>query len=85
MPVGSPIDRQWVIMLQDGRVVIDWGDDLYQDLAEGTFFTSPERLISHNILDDELDVLIRAGLISQYDAKKIYFHNLPERPQNTIE
>ncbi len=32
MPSGVPIDRQWVFVLDDGRPVVDWGDDLIQDM-----------------------------------------------------
>ncbi len=85
MPTGSPIDRHWVLMLNDGRVVIDWGNDLFQDVAEGTFLKDMEKNISHHILDEELEVLIRAGRVDQYDNKLVYFYSLPERPQDLIE
>lgn len=85
MPVGSPIDRQWVFMLEDGRVVIEWSDSLFLDVTGGTFFTAESKLISHAILDKELDMLARAGIISQFDSKKVYFYHLPEQPKQTIE
>jgi hypothetical protein len=85
MPVGSPIDRQWVFMLEDGRVAIEWSDTLFLDVTEGTFLPAENKLISHTILDKELDVLVRAGIISQFDTKKVYFYNLPEQPKQTIE
>ncbi len=85
MPVGSAIDRQWVFMLEDGRVVIEWSDSIFQDITEGTFFPAQNTLISHIILDKELDVLVRAGIISHYDSKKVYFYHLPEQPKQAIE
>lgn len=85
MPIGSPIDRHWVLMLHDGRAVIDWGNDLFQDVAEGTFIKDCEPLVSHHILDEELEILIRAGRVDRYDSKWVYFFSLPERPQKPIE
>ena len=37
MSTGTPINRQWVIVLKDGNIVIDWGDGLYQDVRSGDF------------------------------------------------
>ncbi len=85
MPVGSPIDRQWVFMLEDGRVVIEWSDSFFLDVSEGTFFSAEKAPVSHVILDMELEVLVRAGIISHYDSKKVYFYHLPEQPKQTIE
>ena len=85
MPVGSAIDRQWVFMLEDGRVVIEWSDSLFLDVTEGTFFQAENAPVSHLILDKELDVLARAGIISHFDSKKVYFYHLPEQPKQAIE
>ena len=85
MPVGSAIDRQWVFMLEDGRVVIEWSDSLFLDVTEGTFFQAENSLACHLIMDKELGVLVRAGIISQYDTKKVYFYHLPEQPKQAIE
>lgn len=82
---GTPVNRQWVLVLRSGQVVIDWGDDLFQDVHEGDFLQCKEEDISHGVLDDELEILIRAGRVGHYDSKEIFFFKLPERHQNTIE
>jgi hypothetical protein len=85
MPSGVPIDRQWVFILEDGRPVVDWGDELVQDLLRGEFFSSQESKISHPIRDDELDILQRAGRVERYNSRHIFIYTLPERPRPTIE
>lgn len=85
MPSGVPIDRQWVFVLEDGRPVVDWGDELVQDLLRGEFFSSEESKISHPIRDDELDILQRAGRVERYNSRHIFIYTLPERPRPTIE
>lgn len=85
MRSGVPIDRQWVYVLEDGRPVVDWGDELVQDLLRGEFFSSEESKISHPIRDDELEILQRAGRIERYNSRHIFIYTLPERPRPTIE
>ena len=47
MPSGVPIDRQWVFVLEDGSPVVDWGDDLMQDLLSGDFLESNRKDPGH--------------------------------------
>jgi hypothetical protein len=85
MSGGTPINRQWILILKDGLVVIDWGDNLYQDVRSGDFVQVIESDISHHILNEELDWLMRIGRVSSYTAVTVWFPSLPERPQRTIE
>lgn len=85
MRSGVPIDRQWVHVLEDGRPVIDWGDDLVQDLLSGDFFKIGINEYSHPIRDDELEMLKRANRVERFDNYHIYIFSLPERPRPTIE
>lgn len=82
---GTPINRHWVLVLKDGRIVIDWGDDLYQDIRSGEFLSIREEDYSHHILNQELDWLVKIGRVATYDAKLVHVHNLPERPRRTID
>ncbi len=84
MPSGVPFDRQWVYVLEDGRPVIDWGDDLLQDILNGDFINS-NRGDGHPIRDDELEMLQRAGRVERFDSRHVYVFALPERPRPTIE
>jgi hypothetical protein len=85
MPAGTPINRQYVLVLEDGRVVLDWGDGLFQDIDSGEFFRPPGLLSGHPVQDDELDVLRRGSRVSYYDRQTVYFINLKDRPLPTIE
>lgn len=85
MPSGVPIDRQWIYVLDDGRSIIDWGDDLVQDLLSGDFYTIVDSDYSHPIRDDELEMLKRAGRVEKFNARHVYIFTLPERPRPTME
>ncbi len=82
---GTPINRHWILVLKDGSIVIDWGDDLYQDIRTGEFLSIREEDYSHHILNQELDWLVKIGRVATYDAKLVHIHSLPERPQRTID
>ncbi|MGD0006699.1 MAG: hypothetical protein ABSE06_20995 [Anaerolineaceae bacterium] len=82
---GVPVNRQWVLVTHSGAVIIDWGDETFQDVHSGDFIKVTEEEISHHIQNEELEVLKRAGKVAEYDAKVISFYNLPERRQKTIE
>jgi hypothetical protein len=85
MPSGVPIDRQWIYVLEDGRPIIDWGDEIVQDIFSGDFFTIKRSASSHPIRDDELDLLVRAGRVERYNARHVYIFSMPERPRQTLE
>ena len=82
---GTPINRNWVVILQNGTTVIDWGDGLFQDILSGDFLHGKEAEISHTILDNELEQMKRLNQIFQYDSKFVYIHPLPELPHKTID
>ncbi|MDR3576663.1 MAG: hypothetical protein P4L50_22590 [Anaerolineaceae bacterium] len=85
MPGGIPIDRQWILILKDGAVVIDWGNNMVQDIVSGDFMKCNEREISHRISDQELQWLANSGRVERFDTRVVYFFSLPERPQRTID
>jgi hypothetical protein len=85
MPSGVPIDRQWVYVLEDGRLIIDWGEELVQDMLSGDFFTNKWSADSHPVRDDELEMLRRAGRVERFNARHVYIFSLPERPRSTLE
>ncbi len=85
MPGGTPVLRQWVLVLNDGTVVVDWGDGLYQDVDSGAFLTPAEPPLGHPAQNDDLEMLLRASLVSYYDSRQVWFINLPERPARTID
>jgi len=82
---GTPINRQWVQVLVNGTIVVDWGDDLFQDVFSGDFIQVMEVELGHAIQDEELEILKRAGRVDQYNKLQVFFLNLPDRPYKTIE
>ncbi len=85
MPAGTPVNRQWVVVLHDGSVVIDWGNNVFQDTLSGNFISCSEAQISHTIREAELDWLKRSGQVADFDDRLAYFLGLPERPIRTID
>lgn len=85
MPSGTEVNRQWIVITRDGAILIDWGNDLFQDLVSGDFVEAKESEISHHPSDKELDWLKHIDRVSHYDSKSVWVFNLPERPQNTID
>jgi hypothetical protein len=85
MAGGIPFTRDYVLVLEDGCVVLDWGDGQYQDVATGGFFLKPEGLVCRKIENAELERLKRAGQVERFDRQEVYFINLAERPSKTID
>ena len=85
MPSGVPFERQFIYVMKDGSAVIDWGDELVQDLISGEFIKPNKSDYSHPIQDEELEMLRRAGRVERFDARQVLIYSLPERPQKTIE
>jgi hypothetical protein len=82
---GTPVNREWVLVLHSGTVVIDWGDGMFQDVHSGDYIPCREGDISHHVLEEDLDILRRASKVSHWDSNTVYFNNLPERKHRTIE
>ena len=80
MPSGTPILRQWILVLHNGVIVVDWGDGQYQDVDSGEFLKIGESDISHTAQNDELEMLKRASRVDDYDAVQVWLMVLPERP-----
>ncbi len=85
MPAGISFNRQYVLVFEDGRIVLDWGDGLFQELETGDFFHGADNQVSRAIMDDELEWLKRVGRVEAYNRTQIFFLNLPERPIKTID
>ncbi len=85
MAGGTPVNRQWVLILNDGTIVVDWGDGLIQDVFSGDFLPSTDAQLGHPVQNGDLEMLLRASRVSQYDAQQVWFINLPERPIHTMD
>ncbi len=80
MSGGIAIGRQWVFVLSDGSIVMDWGNQLAVDLARGEFVEYHEGLVTHPVRDDELETLRKMGRVASYDRQLVYVTTMPELP-----
>jgi hypothetical protein len=85
MTDGTPVNRNFVVMLRNGIPAIDWGGGVFQDILSGDFLHCAEMDVDHTILDDELDQLMLTSHIYSYNAQTIYLYSLPEPPRQAIE
>ncbi len=80
MPSGIPIDRQLLSVLDDGTVLLDWGDGTGIDLANNEFIQLKANLVLQVVQDDDLETLRRMGRITSFDNLRVFVTSLPERP-----
>jgi hypothetical protein len=80
---GTPVDREWVYALGDGRIVVEWGEGTLQDIMTGDFL--PQGEFGHELLNHELDNLRVAGYIEDFDSRKVYLRPLPERKRTMLD
>ena len=85
MPGGTPVLRQWVLVLRNGAVVVDWGDGVFQDVDDGEFVQVEQSEISHTAQNLDLEILKRSSRIQGFDATQAWFINLPERPAQLMD
>jgi hypothetical protein len=85
MPAGTPVSRQWILVLHNGVIVIDWGDGLFQDVDTGDFLELTAGAGSYTAQDIDLEGLKRSSRVDYYDAQQAWILGLPERPIHTLE
>lgn len=85
MTYGTPVNRNFVVILRNGIPAIDWGDGLFQDILSGDFLHCVEMDVDHTIQDEELDQLVWASRIRSYNSQVVYLYPLPEPPRQTID
>jgi hypothetical protein len=84
MSHGIPIDRQLIVVLNDGTPLIDWQEGLGIDILNGEFRKYLPAEYNHAIQDDELEVLKHAGRILSFDQRQVYVSSLPEMPRQPV-
>jgi hypothetical protein len=80
MTVGTPIDRQWLGVLSDGTVILEWGDGTGVDMVTNETINLKPGQWTHAVQDDDLETLRRMGRIGGYDDRRVYVLSLPEKP-----
>lgn len=81
MANGIAIQRELIIVLQDGRTLLDWEAGLGVDLLSDEFVHYPPGTYSHPVQDDDLETLKKAGRVISYDNRRVFLHSIPELPK----
>jgi len=84
MTTGLPVDRQWVLVMPNGDIVVDWGDQRLQDVHSGQFLSEYPPAEAVVIPDALLEILKAGGIVSAYNRRTVYFTYLPEHPTPLI-
>lgn len=82
MTAGTPIDRQWFGVLNDGTVILEWGDGTGVDMVSNEFIQLKPGQWTHAIQNSDLETLRRMGRITGYDDLRVFILSLPERPSS---
>jgi hypothetical protein len=74
MPDGVPVSRQFVLVTQKGNCVIDWGNNVYQDIHTGQRIEITDKDFTYMIKDIELMMLKQYGIINDFDQHTVYVY-----------
>lgn len=85
MKSGTVISRHCVVTLKDNSVVVDWGNGEGQDIHTGKFRPLDEKDVSHTTLDEELEILRKSGLVTDFDNNQAKFASLPDSQRKALE
>ncbi len=85
MPEGFTLNRGWLLALKDGRVVVDWGEGIFQDITSGQFIESVDLIGSHTVRVEELVWLKRTGQVLDFDEAQVFVSSLPERQRRPLD
>ena len=85
MQRGIPFERQYIVVWEDGAVVIDWGEGEQQDVLTGEFRRVDQGEFCRPVLDRDLDRLKAAGRVESYDHRTVYMLSLPEHQRATLD
>jgi hypothetical protein len=83
MTSGTPVNRDWVYVLQDGTIVIEWEEGTLQDVQTGDFLH--QGAFGHPVQDQELERLRLTGRVEKFDSRTVYLRALPEFKRKTID
>jgi len=77
MAQGTPIPRQFLLVTQDGRYVIDWGNLRFQDIYSGEVILLENDISTFPVKESEMNWLKNSGAIGGFDALNVYIFDLP--------
>jgi hypothetical protein len=78
MPDGVPISRQFVLITQKGKCVVDWGNNVYQDIYTGEKIILAENEFTYSVKEIELMMLKQYGIINDFDQHTVYVYPMSD-------
>ncbi len=78
MPDGVPISRQFVLITQKGNCVVDWGNNVYQDIYTGEKIILAENEFTYSVKEIELMMLKQYGIINDFDQHTVYVYPMSD-------
>lgn len=76
---SSPVLRSQVFTLEDGAVVVQWGEQWAQDIHTGAYREYSHKEVERRLMDYELTHLKEIGVIEHYNNAYIWLYPLPEK------
>ena len=74
MPDGVPVSRQFILITVKGNCVVDWGNNVYQDIYTGERIELAENEYTYSVKDIELMMLKQYGIINDFDHVTVYVY-----------
>lgn len=78
MNEGIPVQRHFVLISNLGQIVIDWGNQIFQDVFTGETLSLENDYVVNPLQNADLEVLKNSGVVLHFDHLYVYFSNLPE-------
>jgi len=67
-----------VLITNDGQIVIDWGNQVFQDVFTGEKLSLENDYLLNPLQNKDFDLIKNAGIITSFNELFVYFSNLPE-------
>jgi hypothetical protein len=81
MSNGIAVNRELLIILENGTSILEWDAGVGIDLLSSEFIEYQEKCYTRPIGDHELEILKRAGRVISFDERLVIFTSLPEVPR----
>ncbi len=85
MPEGVPVSRQFFLVTQKGNFVVDWGNNVYQDVYSGSKVELEETDFTYMVKDDELMMLKQNKVICDFDQYTVYIYPMRDVFNSSME
>jgi hypothetical protein len=78
MPEGVPLSRQFFLVTQKGNFVVDWGNNVYQDVYSGEKIELEETDFTYMVTENELMMLKQNGVICDFNLHTVFIYPMKD-------